>query len=209
MDENISIDSFGRWAKIETNTLDQVVDKVLTGYTTGTIPASKGIFTYIGKPEEEITILDFGSGVGRNAFELSIHFKNAKILCYDSEQMNLAANKFAEEKYNRSASEFSNVSFTSDWEEVKKQKFDCIVAILVFQHIKESDLTLYLKNIKNITKKLIVFGRRLVDEREENGDMKSVWKILEKNDYKPSFCSNQEKYNESAPKDHFTCIYDF
>jgi cyclopropane fatty-acyl-phospholipid synthase-like methyltransferase len=209
MNENISKDSFGHWTKIETNTLDQVVNKVLTGYTTDTVSASKGVFSYIGKPEEKITILDFGSGVGRNAFELSTHFKNAKILCYDSEQMNLAANKFAEEKYNKSASAFSNTSFTSDWSEVKKQKFDCIIAILVFQHIKESDLTLYLKDIRNLTKKLVVFGRRLVDEREENGDMKSVWKILEKNGYKPSLCSNQEKYNENDPKDHFTCIYDF
>lgn len=202
--------SFGRWSKVDILDLEETVGIVLKDHTVSNAVASGGIFEHIGNTSDTLSILDFGSGVGRNAFPLSEYSDKWNITCYDNREMHEKAKEFAKTKYKKDASDFKNVNFLTDWEEVKKQKYDCIIAVLVFQHIKEEDLNLYLNDIRNMTKKLIVGGRRSLDEITWPGNKKSVWKILEKNGYFPTYCNNQEKYDDPKqdPKDHFICIYE-
>lgn len=202
--------NFGKWNNVDGLTLRETVSIVLKNSSVKDADGSSNIFRYIGKTEESLEILDFGSGVGRNAFPLSDYAKNWHIDCYDNINMHKKAKLFAKEKYNKSVEDFKNINFLSDWQEVKNKKYDCIIAVLVFQHIKEDELNTYLSDIKNMTKKLIVGGRRSLDGIDWTGDKKSVWKILEKNGYFPTYCNNQEKYNDSKqdPKDHFICVYD-
>ena len=72
---------------------------------------------------------------------------------------------------------------------IKNEKFDVIFALLVFQHIHEKDINLYLKDIAKMTKKLIVFGRRYNDEFLTDNNKKTIFKTTnnENNDYKIIF----------------------
>jgi SAM-dependent methyltransferase len=205
----MSKNGFGRWSKVDRLNLNQTVSMVLTGHNVTSVLASKEVFKHIGAGEDERSVLDFGSGVGRNAYELATYSDNWNITCYDNNQMHEKAREFAKAKYNKDSSEFKNINFVTDWEEIRNGKYDCIIAVLVFQHIKEKDLTLYLKDIKNITKRLVVGGRRTLDERYWTGRRKNLWKILEKNGYRPSFCSDEKSYDKTNPNDHFTCVYEW
>ena len=68
-------------------------------------------------------------------------------------------------------------------------KFDCIYSILVFQHIFEEDLCKYIQDIKKMTNKLVVSGRRYNDDIDKSsGQHKNTWKILENNGLIPYQC---------------------
>jgi hypothetical protein len=57
--------------------------------------------------------------------------------------------------------------------------------------------------------KMVVGGRRGLDGQGHGKERKSVWKVLEENNYFPSFCNNEDKYAESDPTDHFICVYNW
>lgn len=201
---------FGRWKKITDLNLNKVVDMVLTNHNTENVTPSTPVFSNIGSTSDSLTILDFGSGVGRNTFPLSEYSNKWQIVGYDNETMLKAAEEFAIEKYSKEAKDFHNITLTSNWNELKNRKFDCIVAIIVLQHISESDLDIYIQDIKKMTNKFIVTGRRSLDELNPYGSYKSVWKILEKNGLFPVLCNNGELYKESTdPSDHILCVYNF
>lgn len=207
--DKLSDDSFGRWEVIDYMDLDTLVGMVVTHQKASTVAADKELFKYIGDAAKEMRILDFGSGVGRNAFELALHSKNWRIDCYDNEHMHKKANQLCRLKYKKECDEFSNIKFKTDWEEIKYNKYDCAIAVLVLQHIKERDLNVYLRDIKKMTKTFVVGGRRVLDEWHWYGRRKNVWRILEKNGYYPAFCTNKKAYEGGGAEDHFTCVYTF
>ena len=77
----------------------------------------------------------------------------------------------------------------------------------MFQHIHEEDLNVYLNDIKSMTNRLIVSGRRFNDDSVD-GKYKNTWQILENNGYHPSNADVIKYSIEGDPEEHITCVYD-
>jgi SAM-dependent methyltransferase len=94
------------------------------------------------------SILDFGCGVGRNTFYLKDFYKN--VVGYDLPTML----KFYPENFKA-----ENIRLTSDWESLKKEKFDACLASLVFQHIPKHELEIYLIDLTKMVSNLLLLSR--------------------------------------------------
>jgi SAM-dependent methyltransferase len=199
--------TFNGWLHIDQFNLNKVIDLVLTNGTSDTIKSDMWLTPLIGDESKSLSILDFGCGVGRNIFDFSQNFPNWKFYGYDNPHMLDKANEYSKLKFNKTIYDYSNIELISNWEQLKKIKFDCIYATIVFQHIHENDLNLYIQDIKRMTNKLIVSGRRFNDDMA--GDVcKNTWQILENNGYYPSNASDIKYSVEGDPEEHITCIYD-
>lgn len=196
--------TFNGWNLSETSKFEEVVDLVITDGTYDTIHADTHLFEYI--PPHSSAILDFGAGVGRNTYELVEKFNSTTVYGYDNPDMLNYFIEYGSVKYNKLPYELPRLVINSDWEFFKPIKFDCILATLVFQHIYEDALTIYLNDIKTMTKRLIVSGRRFNDDIVDC-QYKNTWQIMEKRGYYPTLCSAEYK-TYGNPHEHFTCIYD-
>jgi len=156
--------SFNGWFYVDQYNLNKVVDLVLTNGTAETIQSDMWLIPFIGDENASLSVLDFGCGVGRNIFDFSHKFKNWKFYGYDNLNMLKKANEYSVGKFNKNITDYHNIEMRSSWDDLKSMKFDCIYATLVFQHIHEKDLNLYLQDIKQMTNKLIVSGRRFNDD---------------------------------------------
>ena len=201
------IKTFNSWYDVKKLSLDDVVDLVLTNGTAETINSDMWLTPLIGDEFKSLSILDFGCGVGRNIFDFSRNFPNWKFYGYDNPHMLDKANEYSKLKFKKTIYDYSNIELISNWEQLKKIKFDCIYATIVFQHIHENDLNLYLQDIKRITNKLIVSGRRFNDDMVD-GKYKNTWQILENNGYHPSNINDIKYSIEGDPEEHTLCIYD-
>jgi hypothetical protein len=117
------------------------------------------------------------------------------------------ANEYSKIRFSKQICDYPNLELISDWDILKTIKFDCIYATIVFQHIHENDLNLYLRDIKKMTSRLIVSGRRFNDDIVD-GKHKNTWQILENNEFYP-LNAKEINYNvDGDPNEHITCIYD-
>lgn len=201
--------TFNGWENIESFDLNKVVDLVLTNGTPKSIKPDMWIPPMIGDIEQSLSILDFGCGVGRNIFEYSRKYKNWIFYGYDNSQMLDKANEYSSTVFNKQSHEYSNIQFIPDWEMLKHIQFDCIYATIVFQHITENNLIKYLNDIKNMTSKLIVAGRRFNDDINIDGTYKNTWKIMENCGFYPSNAAEINYNVDGNPEDHNTCIYEW
>jgi len=199
--------SFNGWFYVDQYNLNKVVDLVLTNGTAETIQSDMWLIPFIGDENASLSVLDFGCGVGRNIFDFSHKFKNWKFYGYDNLNMLKKANEYSVGKFNKNITDYHNIEMISSWDDLKSMKFDCIYATLVFQHIHEKDLNLYLQDIKQMTNKLIVSGRRFNDDIID-GEYKNTWQILENNGYHPSNALDIKYSIDGDPNEHITCIYD-
>jgi len=199
--------TFNGWSHIEQFNLNKVIDLVLTNGTSDTIKSDMWLTPTIGDKSESLSVLDFGCGVGRNIFDFSQNFQNWKFYGYDNPHMLDKANEYSKLKFNKTIYDYSNIELISNWEQLKKIKFDCIYATIVFQHIHENDLNLYLQDIKQMTHRLIVSGRRFNDDIID-GKYKNTWQILENNGFYPSNAKEINYKIDGAPEEHIICIYD-
>ena len=201
------IKTFNSWNDVKKLSLDDVVDLVLTNGTAETINSDMWLTPLIGDEFKSLSILDFGCGVGRNIFDFSRNFPNWKFYGYDNPHMLDKANEYSKLKFNKTIYDYSNIELIRNWEQLKKIKFDCIYATLVFQHIHENDLNLYLQDIKRMTNKLIVSGRRFNDDMVDD-KYKNTWEIFENNGYYPSNINDIKYSIEGDLEEHTLCIYD-
>lgn len=200
--------SFGPWStEIPLSSLDDVIDYVFQGRNTETIEYDINPIIYYMNPSDytpPLSVLDFGCGICRNAVAIAKKFPHWDITGYDNSGMFAQADNLYRLKFGSSISEVSNLQLESDWESLKLLRFDIIYANIVFQHIKEKYLNMYLSDIKKMTNTLIVHGRRFHDEIE-NGQHKNTWKILEKNGFFPK--DNAEYSSDGSPTEHFGVVY--
>lgn len=197
-------DTFHGWATVDKMNIDTVVDLIVTGKTAIEAKPDKWIYKYLAHSDEEITILDFGCGVGRNSFGFAMESNKWTITGYDNDAMLSKIKEFSELHYDGKIP--PNLSFTSDWDLVKTKKFDLIICSLVLQHIYEDALIKYIQDFKQMTNKLIVIGRRYNDDKH-----RSVWIILEEQKLIPIRFYEGDKLipykPEGDPHDHNMAIY--
>jgi len=169
--------NFNNWDNLNNVTLDKLAGLIITDKSVNNVSPDEFIYNYISNDQH--LILDFGCGIGRNIFAIANNYPNVNIIGYDNSSMISRAEEYSVLRYNKKVKDYNNLKLISDWNQLKCLKFDFIFATLVFQHINELDLSLYLKDIKGMTEKLIVSGRRFNDE-VENGVHKNTWEILQK-----------------------------
>jgi 2-polyprenyl-3-methyl-5-hydroxy-6-metoxy-1,4-benzoquinol methylase len=126
-------------------------DLILTGYIGPfqDMPVYDEIRSLFGHGS---TALDFGCGVGRNSVALSDTYD--KVIAFDLPSM---ISLVPEDN------KLSNIEYTTDWDHVKSFKFDIVLASLVFQHIEDSELDSYLKDLSQIADRLVLHSRTWID----------------------------------------------
>lgn len=95
------------------------------------------------------SILDFGCGDG--GYSRNIYKKYNNIHLFDYPEM---IKDIPED-----IASIHNVKIFSDWDKIKNNKYDEILATLVFQHIHPNDLDGYLHDMSKMTDRLIVKSR--------------------------------------------------
>lgn len=136
-------------------TAEDAGDLILTGYS--------GDFKDMPVYEEVISLtkrldgrsqyaLDFGCGVGRNTSNLTKNYK--KVVGFDLPSMIALVPE---------DNQSNNILYTSDWDVVKRFKFDLVLASLVFQHIEDSELDLYLNDLSQIADRMVLHSRTWID----------------------------------------------
>jgi SAM-dependent methyltransferase len=198
--------NFNEWNYVSTRDLSEVV-KFIVGGTVQSINADDWLLDYITTISQPTSVLDFGCGIGRNIFSFSDKKPDWKFYGYDNNNMIEKAEEFLLSKFNKNLNYYKNINLTSNWDYLRSNRFDCIYATLVFQHIREVDLNQYLQDIKKMTNRLIVSGRRFNDDTID-GKYKNTWQILENNGYYPSNYKDINYKIDGDPEEHTTCIYD-
>lgn len=196
--------NFGSWAGFAANyDLHQLVHMIYTSRNADTVEPNNEILNMISSLPDGSTILDFGSGVCINTLYYAMQLPNLSFCGYDSPQMISRVDEFAQHKYNTTLKNIPNLYVSSDWSSLSKQKFDCIYATLVLQHVPPKDIHTYLNDIKNMTSMLLIHGRRANDHSNIG-----TWKIIEEAGLYPS---NGKEINYSTygdPEEHLPiCIY--
>jgi hypothetical protein len=133
-------------------TKDTAGDLILTGYVGEfkDMPVYNEVISLMGSGK---SALDFGCGVGRNVLALSKSFN--RVTGYDFPSMlDLVP------KENQG---FPQIMYTTDWDYLKNEKFDSVLASLVFQHIEHTELEEYLFDLNKMTDKLVLHSRTWVD----------------------------------------------
>ena len=144
----------GAWRDINQFDLGRVSDLILTGRTPNEAKPDEWLYEWLKEDiDKPMIILDFGCGVGRNIFDFSQNFPNWKFYGYDNPHMANKANEYSKLRFGKRVCDYSNLELMSDWDLLKTIKFDCIYATIVFQHIHEKDLNLYLQDIYIICSK--------------------------------------------------------
>lgn len=199
-------ETFNIWTKIGSGELETIITAIAGVKKLDDFACDTCLPLLFGDKTNTLTILDFGCGIGRNIFEFSMYNNNWIFYGYDNENMIKKAEDYSKIKFNKSINEYNNVYLSYDWEYIKNLKFDCIYATLVFQHIFEDALTSYLNDIKKMTNKLFVGGRRFNDEYVNN-KYKNTWEILEKNGFYPSNALEAGYSRDGDMHDHYFCVY--
>jgi hypothetical protein len=94
-------------------------------------------------------VLDFGCGDGGYS-RITKNFYN-EIHLFDYPEMI--------EDIPEDVRQIKNVKIFSDWNEVKNNRYDEIIATLVFQHIHPKDLERYLNDISKMTDRVVIKSR--------------------------------------------------
>jgi SAM-dependent methyltransferase len=199
--------TFNNWDDLRGKNINEVLHLIVTNQTLENVLPDLHIINEIGMVDRQIKLLDFGCGIGRNVFEFSKN-KNWHIVGYDNDFMLEMSKEYCKLKYNKNLNNFSNITLSSEWEFIKKNKFDCVYATLVFQHIFEKDLNTYLQDIKQISTKMVVMGRRYNDDIDVSSrQFKNTWKILENNGFYPCDAKHKGYTTDGDIYHHLTVCY--
>lgn len=194
------LNTFGVWATVvPQSSLATTIDYVVTGGTIHNAEFAPELLQFIDFSSGK-KILDFGCGVGRNAIPLALKYPECEISVYDNPKMINQMEQFSEQKYKILLKDINNIKIFTNWNEVKCHKFDYIYATLVFQHIYEDAINIYLNDIKQMTDHLVIGGRRLNDDLNKN-----TWKIIENNGLYPINTNSYKTHGD--PNGHQMALY--
>jgi len=121
---------------------------------------------------QSLQILDFGCGIGRNVVGIAAETRWT-VVGYDSTPMLERARPWLASRLHDLPAAAGRVKLTSDWQGLRGERFACVLATLVLQHIYEQELASYLDDLRHMTPVLVVHGRRLNDDSQKN-----TWEIL-------------------------------
>lgn len=196
--------NFGNWSDIAKKDIDTVAGYILTGRKADEFGPDSYMYDYIGSKDSKLVILDFGCGIGRNTYGMSEWSSLWEVTGYDCQEMLNNTKQYKELKY--PDKEFPKLTFDSNWNVVKERKFDVIYCSLVLQHIP-NDIIEYLEDFKVMTKRILVFGRRVVDNKGI-----STWNIIESVGLIPKYFTFNGKEvpytSEGDPEEHHFAIYE-
>jgi 2-polyprenyl-3-methyl-5-hydroxy-6-metoxy-1,4-benzoquinol methylase len=194
---------FGHWAKVGELTIDQLEERILTNSKEKQFSAECWMFPLIGDKTKPLAVLDFGCGLGRNTWPMAKHSDRWMITGYDNPVM-LA--RIPEYKEISNLEMLRNIRFSSDWDSLKHEWFDCIVCTLVLQHVKEEVIAEYVKDFKGMTNRVVILSRRFNDHGKKN-----TWEILEEQGLVPSAYFSHDLLtlytSQGNRNDHNTAVY--
>jgi 2-polyprenyl-3-methyl-5-hydroxy-6-metoxy-1,4-benzoquinol methylase len=194
--------NFNNWIDVATKDLDAVASAIVTGKTVSMLASDSVLLSHCGSKDQPIHLLDFGCGIGRNTYAAASFSSQWNVVGYDSAAMISRVSDFAAE---RGWKHPENLRFTSNWRSLTEQKFDVVLASLVFQHIYETDLRTYLEDLKQMTKKVVINGRRFNDD---NG--KNTWAIMDSCGLRPVKILHPDPFTIDGPPDeHRAGIFEF
>jgi len=197
--------TFHRWSEVDTLDIDAVTNLIVTGRKATEARPDEWLYPLIEDPLMAKIILDFGCGFGRNALGISNHSDKWSVTGYDNKAMLGRVPEFATINYQGKIP--PNLRLVSDWDQLRLEKFDVIVCVIVLQHIFEDALEKYTSDFKQMTKRLIVTGRRFNDDVGN----RSTWTILEEQGLIPiEFYAGHLRIPYTAegdPHEHNTAIY--
>lgn len=125
---------------------------LITGYHQGK-PFSSHNYHFFQPHERAARLLDFGCGIGRNFPALRQHAE--EVVAFDIPEMIEACRRHGP---------CGDVVLTSDWGSVREQRFDVVIATLVFQHIDDPGmLGFVLADLASMCRYLYVSGRCWID----------------------------------------------
>lgn len=136
--------NFNRWIAHAEESLPKLKKAILSGPDSVEFPPSQCI-AHLGDPASAVRILDYGCGLGRNLRSMSA---NWLVTGYDSPPMIARAAKFVPP--------MPRLTLTSDWEAVSRQRFDAVLATLVFQHMLLTDLRPVLRSLLQMSPRLVI-----------------------------------------------------
>lgn len=200
--------SFGYWSDIKNKSLENISNLILTGQKPHEFNTDYWIYDIIGDKNNKTNVLDFGCGIGRNSYGMAYYSNdNWKITGYDNTEMINRTKEYHAKKYNCEPF-FKNLIFSSDWNDLKNNRYDFIICCIVLQHIPEHCLIDYFKDFKKMTNKMIVAGRRFHDEMDKYGNHKNTWKILRDNGFTTVINYHEPIVSiDGNPNQHSTHIY--
>lgn len=175
------------WANVN---VGNAGDAILTGYKGDfkDMPVYDNVISLMGSGDRA---LDFGCGVGRNVLALSKTFK--QVIGYDLPNM---IDLVPEENRSENREE---IRYTTDWELLRREQFNAVLASLVFQHIEDNELENYLIALSGMTDKLVLHSRTWIDHSETK-----VLPIVEK--YFIIESIEEQRDPNSDSDDHFIAV---
>jgi 2-polyprenyl-3-methyl-5-hydroxy-6-metoxy-1,4-benzoquinol methylase len=102
------------------------------------VKATPEVLQHLGKEDQQLKLLDFGCGFGRNAYEWAHKRPNWIIAGYDCVEMLNNSLEYHGIHY-PSTPEPENLSFVIEWEKIQKQQFDAVVADNVFGYMIDNE----------------------------------------------------------------------
>ncbi len=168
--------TFGVWSEIQGADL---ANMVCTGkrFIYDCVPDYDAIRA-IGKKRSSLHVLDFGCGFGRNLHGMLEYSDEWMLSGYDCQRMFDAMPSYFEAKRNEEA--LTAIDLSDNWDyfvrKAQEKPFDAILAVYVFQHIAVTVLREYMNDIRFMTNRLVVFGRRWHDSYHVR--IPTTWDLL-------------------------------
>lgn len=128
---------------------EEVMEYILTGWQKkGWHDNACPLPRLFDRGDNRLRVLDLGCGLGRTLHGLR-QSTRWRLAGFDSPEMIARAQEAIS----------SEIWWTSDWEEVRSRRWDCVHACFVFQHVTPAAIAQYCRDLPAMTSQVVVRGR--------------------------------------------------